>query len=332
MTTKGGRRKKGEAAREAAAVIALLHRWGLHTVGQFAALKRDEVSDRLGPAAVRLWERACGRTTRVLRLVRPPESFRESHEFEQEIETVEPLLFILRRFLEQLMARLGGLHVVVGELELQLRFADKSVYDHLFKVPEPTGSVEVLFRMLHAHLEDFKSEHPITAVSLEARPVAPAPQQFGLFETTLRRPGQLYETLARLTGLLGADRVGTPVPRDTHRPDAFAMRPFSWTTPDDPGPAEKENEEPWPASCALRRFRRPVPATVIMENAQPRWLRQGAGQKMIRDRRGPYPFSGDWWDREAWDRVEWDFALADGTIWRCHREPDGRWLVDGLYD
>ena len=43
----------------------------------------------------------------LLKLVPPVESFAETFEFENEIETVEPLLFMLRRFLEQLSLRLA---------------------------------------------------------------------------------------------------------------------------------------------------------------------------------------------------------------------------------
>ena len=82
--------------------------------------------------------------------------------------------------------------------------------------------------MIQTHLENFRSEHPIVAVALSAEPIKPAGEQFGLFETTLRNPHQLSETLARLTALLGGDRIGTPVLEETHRPDAFRMQPFSW--------------------------------------------------------------------------------------------------------
>ena len=81
--------------------------------------------------------------------------------------------------------------------------------------------------MLQTHLENFRSEHPIVAVALSAEPIKPAGEQFGLFETTLRNPHQLSETLARLTALLGGDRIGTPVLEETHRPDAFRMQPFA---------------------------------------------------------------------------------------------------------
>src|SRR5438045_7215178 len=143
--------------------------------------------------------------------------------------TGEPLLFMLRRFLEQLAVRLGAIYLVAKELTLQITFGNKQTYERVFKIPQPTNDVDLLFRMLHTHLENFKSEHPIIAVSLEAQPTKPLKQQFGLFETTLRNPHQLSETLARLTALLGVDRVGTPVLEETHRPDTFRMESFAWS-------------------------------------------------------------------------------------------------------
>ena len=79
---------------EIARVLDILHRWGIHTLGQFAALNKQEVGARLGPIGLQLWDRAKGKTTRLLKLVSPPESFEEAFEFENEIETVEPLLFM----------------------------------------------------------------------------------------------------------------------------------------------------------------------------------------------------------------------------------------------
>src|SRR5438445_1278540 len=214
-------------------IFTVLHKWGIHTVGQLAALDKEQLAARLGPEAVRMWERANGQSNRLLKLVRPPESFDESFEFEHEIETAEPLLFMLRRFLEQLALRLSTIYLVAKELTLRITFADKQTYERIFKIPQPTNDVDLLFRMLHTHLENFKSEHPLVGVALSAQPIKPASEQFGLFETTLRNPHQLSETLARLIALLGADRVGTPVLEETHRPDAFRMEAFAWAVASD---------------------------------------------------------------------------------------------------
>src|SRR5437016_1013603 len=209
-------------------IFAILHKWGIHTLGQFAALDKEQVGARLGTQAVRMWERANGKSQRLLKFVQPPECFQESFEFENEIETAEPLLFMLRRFLEQLSLRLSAIYLVAKELTLRITFANKQQYERVFKIPQSTTDVDLLFRMLHTHLENFKSEHPIVAVALEAQATKPPKQQFGLFEMTLRNPHQLSETLARLTALLGTDRVGTPVLEETHRPDAFRIEAFSW--------------------------------------------------------------------------------------------------------
>src|SRR6266581_2018613 len=228
---------KAEAANASSArtqeILAILHKWGIHTLGQLAALDKEELRTRLGTEAVRLWERANGTATRLLKFVQPPEAFEESFEFDHEIETTEPLLFMLRRFLEQLALRLSAIYLVAKELTLCISFSNRQSYERIFKIPQPTNDVDLLFRMLQTHLENpaaAGSEHPIVAVALIAEPIRPVSQQFGLFETALRNPQQLYETLARLSALLGGDRVGTPIKEETHRPDSFRMEPFSWVS------------------------------------------------------------------------------------------------------
>ena len=343
-------------------ILAILHKWGIHTLGQLAALDKEELRARLGPEAVRLWERANGQSNRLLKFVQAPESFDESFEFEHQIETAEPLLFMLRRFLEQLAVRLRAIYLVARELDLRITFVNKQTYERIFKIPQPTNDVDLLFRMLHTHLENFKSEHPIVTVSLDAQPIKPASQQFGLFETALRNPQQLYETLARLTGLLGADRVGTPVLEETYRPDAFRMEPFSWNPiskangTDDPHPILSQTHsfaltgasrpslprgERERRTCdstavregaALRRFRPAAAASVFVSESIPVHI-QSAGKinGKVADQRGPYLLSGNWWDETAWAHAEWDLQLDEGLLVRCYQSGE-TWEIDGVYD
>jgi protein ImuB len=363
--------KQIEHAKETERILSVLHQWGIHTLGQLAALPRDDLAARLGAPAVELWQRANGRAERILKLVSPPESFIESFEFENEIETIEPLLFILRRFLQQLATRLNAIYLVAKELRLRLIFADKSQYQRIFKIPQPTNNEDILFRMLHTHLENFTSKHPIVAVELEAQPSRSVRQQFGLFETALRDPMQLHETLARLIGLLGADRVGTPVLEETHRPDAFRMEPFVWEFGGHPERKSRDSVEvtfkvshrdpsaPLRSAQddadiatrpALRRFRKRTKATVLLENNRPAHVRaasvpacQGESSTGLAVRvglrvdgttiaqDGPFPLSGNWWDEGAWARVEWDLEIENGIIARCYCDQDG-WAIDGIYD
>src|SRR5437899_8472046 len=124
-------------------ILAILHKWGIHTLGQLAALDKEQLGARLGPEAIRMWERANGQSKRLLKLVRPPESFEESFEFENEIETAEPLLFMLRRFLEQLAVRLGAIYLVAKELSLRITFAGKNNYERVFKILQQIKDVDL---------------------------------------------------------------------------------------------------------------------------------------------------------------------------------------------
>jgi protein ImuB len=303
-----------KAAAHIRLILAILHKWGVHTVGQFAALDKEALAARLGPEAVRLWERANGKSQRILKLVRPPESFEESFEFDHEVETAEPLLFILRRFLEQLTLRLRAIYLVPKELALRITFANKTNYQRVFKIPQPTGDVDLLFRMLQTHLENFKSDHAIIAVALAAQPTKPPRQQFGLFEATLRNPHQLAETLARLTALVGPDRVGTPVLEDTHRPDAFRIEPFSWNAVEAAVLGGSNAPRIAHPTVALRRFRLPKSLPAKIANA-----------------RGPYLLSGNWWDEKSWARAEWDAQLEDSTLCRSYQDENGT-QIEGIYD
>ena len=340
--------KQIERAKERERILSILHQWGIHTLGQLAALSRDDLAARLGMRAVEMWERANGQAERILKLVSPPESFIESFEFENEIETVEPLLFILRRFLQQLATRLNAIYLVAKELRLRITFADKSQYDRIFKIPQPTNNEDILFRMLHTHLENFTSKHPITAIELEAQPSRSVRQQFGLFETALRDPVQLHETLARLVGLLGADRVGTPILEETHQPDAFRMEPFAWEfRPSRTGIFAREENGPHPTlslrergTCdstavrgciPLRRFRKRKKATVLLEHNHPIHVRTSEIDGSTIAEEGPFPLSGNWWDERAWAQVEWDVEIENGVLARCHCDQDG-WAIDGIYD
>jgi protein ImuB len=192
--------------------------------------------------------------------------------------------------------------------------------------------------MLQTHLENFRSEHPIVAVALRALPIKPATEQFGLFDTILRNPHQLSETLARLIALLGSDRVGTPVLQETHRPDAFRLEPFSWAVASavssgencqsclDPNALRRAH-----ATAALRRFRPALPASVFLDEAKPVHLRSADNWGRITNQIGPYLLSGNWWDENSWTRAEWDLQLENSDIVRAH-ESDGMWKLDGIYD
>ena len=310
-------------------VADLLRRWGIHTVGAFAALGKDKIAERLGPEGVELFERAAADVIRPLNLIVPSEHFAEAMDFEVEIESLQPLLFVLNRFIEQLSTRLTLAQFVAKELRLRLKLASGEKYEHVFSVPSPTANTVVLFRMLQTHLETVRTESSIVSLELSAEPTRAENYQFGLFETALRDPNQFSETLARLSALCGHENVGTPSLQETYRPDAFKLERPRF----DAVSAVAETNEAQPSyGLRLRRFRPAFHADVELQNGEPTFISSLKVSSPIQYWSGPFRISGDWWDRtKIWSRDEWDIQTRDGTLYRIYRQNDD-WFVEGVYD
>ena len=81
----------------------------------------------------------------------------------------------------------------------------------------------------------------------------------------------------------------------------------------------------------LRRFRKRIRATVLLEHNRPLHVRASEIDGPAIAEEGPFPLSGNWWDERAWARVEWDVEIENGVIARCHCDQKG-WAIDGIYD
>lgn len=301
--------------------------WGIRTLGELTALPRDEIVRRFGAEGLALWRRASGGAARPLHPVIPPQTFAAEREFEAEIETLEPLLFVLRRFLERLTLELRATQQVAAEIDLSLRLENDAVCARRFRLPDPTADVEILFRTLHTHLESLQTDAAIAALQLRLVPTRPLVRQQGLFEAGLRDPSGFAETLARAGALLEAGGVGTPQLEDSHRPDAFKIVAPLLVIP----PASEPPLHP-PLGLPLRRFRPPVPARLEFTHGKPTylWTEQLDGE--IARQSSGWQSSGEWWQSDrAWARQEWDIELKRGGLYRLLRLGDA-YFIEGEYD
>jgi protein ImuB len=311
-------------------LLDVLSKWGIYTAGQFIALGKARIGERLGSAGVELFEHAKADTIRPLRLTSPKQSYEEFFEFEHLIETLDPLLFIVRRLLEQLVKRLEMASLSMSEIDVTLRLESGQVHRSGVKIASPTREVNALFRIVHNYLETVRTPSPIVALSLRAKPCEIDIQQFQLFETSVRDPNRFYETISRLGALLGPDRVGTPQMRDSFRPDDFELNPPSANAhPVDDSLVEAEARAP-ARGLPLRRFRPPLPATVRLKEGTPSFLDSTGPSGTVTNSRGPWRNSGNWWEN-LWSREEWDVQMKDGALYRIFLQ-DNRWFVEGAYD
>jgi protein ImuB len=301
---------------------------GLRTLGDIARLPQQSLAQRLGERGARLWALATGQDHRALDTTTPPTSFSTRYELEHPAETLEPLLFLLRRFVERLTAELRQGCLVAERMRLALLLEDETRHEREFRLPQATARDDALFAVLEQYLGTLKTDASIIGLELELYPGEAATRQEGLFESSLRDPHQFYDTLARLAAVVGADRVGTPRRDNSLRPDAVTL-----VAPPAAISEYHPSSRPALVGPVLRRLRPAQPATVELGDAHPTFLFCAplAVQGAIRHARGPWRRSGNWWDRDVWAQDEWDVQLDVGGLYRLSHTREG-WFIEGIYD
>jgi protein ImuB len=314
-------------------ILDVLRKWGISTVAAFLALGKGKIAERLGVEGVQLFEAARADKIRPLNLTAPRQIYEEFFEFENQVETLEPLLFIVRRFLDQLARRVALASLVIQDLAVSLKLESGSAQDRTLKIPAPTRDIEILFRIVHNYLETVRTPSAVIGISLRAQPCSAESQQFQLFETAVRDPNRFFETIGRLNALLGPERVGTPVLRDSFKPDDFALEPITANSSVPSGPKQTtafSNAAPLARGLLLRRFRPPLPTTVKLHEGQPANIRNARFNAAVVHSTGPFRLSGQWWET-LWSREEWDIQTKQGDLLRLIRE-NHQWLLEGAYD
>ncbi len=310
-------------------MLQILHRWGLKTCGELAALPEQGVAERLGSRGLYLRNLAAGRIQRPLQVAAPQTSYQERVELEHRLELLEPLLFLLGRVLGDLCGRLRSQSRAARVLAAQFELEEQKPYECALEFPVPLEDSHTMLKLLQLHLERHPPPAAVTAFTLRVEPVEPRRVQGGMFLPPTPPADKLQVTLARIAGMVGKENVGTPALLDTHRPDAFALHPLPVLSP-----AEETGEpEPDVLRLAVRLFRPALPARVRLVEYAPRdILASGVKGKVLRAA-GPWKTSGEWWTSTFWCREEWDVALDDGALYRIYQDAQKQaWFVHGMYD
>ncbi|MGF1451656.1 MAG: hypothetical protein ACFB21_06225 [Opitutales bacterium] len=225
--------------------LPIFEGWGVRTLGEVAKLPRQALGERLGADGLRVWDELNGRFCRPLQIAEWQPDFTETYEPEEPLENLQALVFWLKRALESLAAQLQGAIRVARSVTLELRVVEADDYRRTIRLPEPTADAELLHRLLQHHLDSVHVGGPIARVWLRLDPIDPAARQAGLFDTQIRNPWRLAETLDELAGLVGPENLGRPVVGDTHRDDVFRLEalPEELTPVTDQFDAEPPDQE-----------------------------------------------------------------------------------------
>ena len=314
-----------------AAPLNVLEMWGLQTLGEFMALPRQALTERLGPIAGRWHDLLHGKFCRLLRLHRPPESLAQRMDYDEVAVSLEPLIFSLKRQLHTLACRLASRHVAAGCIEVRLLLENGDEVGRRIRLAEAQASVEGMLGPLQAWLDGLRLESGVTGMVVDAETALATAAQREWFGRQLPQPERWAETLAKLEGLLGPGRVGVPVPSTTHAPDDFTLRLAV-------GPAEVPEPRAARPACSLplHRYRPPREIAVAHEirgpHPVPLAVLTGPWPGEITGLRGPYPSSGAWWEpAESWQRLEWDIQVLGRKMLRLAYQKPARWAIEGVY-
>ena len=95
------------------------------------------------------------------------------------------------------------------------------------QLPVPVQDSKTLLKLLQLELQAHPPKAPVKKVLLTIEAASPRKVQGELFIPPGPEPQRMEITLARIKAIAGETRVGSPVLRNTHRPDAFQMQRFS---------------------------------------------------------------------------------------------------------
>ncbi len=329
------------AAREGGEELeATLARWGLKRLGDLARLDPDALGSRLGRRGIALVRLARGESQRPLHPRRRAEIFTESVELEYGVETLEPLVFIMRAILDRLVERLELRGLVAGDLLLTLGLADRRINTRRVAIAAPTNDVRAILTLINLSLESAPPDAPADAIRIEITPRVPRPAQADMFLPPAPAPDKLETSIARLAVLCGPDNVGMLAPDNGHRPEAVRLDAFQ-PPPPAPNPARLESTDNI-TRLVIRAIRPAMEVEVMSVRGVPEFVRGPKLGARVISIAGPWRRDGEWW-REggngssphatAFCRDYYEMELDDGCVYRAFRDPrSDKWFVDGVYD
>ena len=333
-----------------------LERWGVRSVGELARLPQAQLAERFGERGARMARLACGEEGSVLKAYRPPARLELSRDFDWEIGEIEPLAFAMADLLDRLCLRLQGLERAAASLTTRLRLAGGGVFERTIDLPYPLSDARTLLTLVRIDLAAHPPGAAVDGVRVSAKPAERRRMQQSLFVPDLPSPEKLAVTVARLTGLVGSERVGAPMVLDTHRPGAAALEAFQ---PAFSGsgtrrgavarsaaakrtellPERRSRSRPPPSAAPLSRaslvfrcFRPSRPAEVTLDENRPVRVEAREVHGLVTACAGPWRVSGEWWTADGWQYQEWDVEVKGRLYRACCERTTGEWFLAGEYD
>jgi protein ImuB len=328
---------------------------GIRTAGALAALPSDDIEQRWGRAGLTAWRLARGDDRRRPGLATTEFPRTASADLAPSVETMEPVLFLVRAALDRLLAGLVAdgraaatlaITVTLDDARGAIAGAPAHTVTREVRLAHPMARLVPLFERCRALLDRWSLPAPVCGVTVSVVATAPlAGEQGDLLDPSWHDPAAADAAFARLRAELGTNAIVVPVAADEHRPErsgawvslgetdrpkAKDQRPK--TTPPSHESRVTNHDSPVP-SCS-RQLETPEPVDVECADGQPRILWWRGRRMRLEHPSGPERLAGDWWkDQYARDYWRCEDPDGEGTLVLYHDYSSGSaWFVQGWYD
>lgn len=315
-------------------IATTLHELGIETIGQLAAVPRDELSSRFEPTLIKRLDRAIGSLPEHIEPYYAPPELTRSWEFEAPLSNREILgtviIELLSRIIPVLMLQQCGITKFVCEFASE----DGSPVRMIVGLYQPTASIKHLGELALLQLETLKFTGPVSRVRLLVCSTARLPvAQLELFDEDnfAEQQRQLTALINRLSSRLGQAAVVRPsLVADAQAEFSYRYQPLT----------ESHRRSKTKPVKPCRPLQRPihllpkiVPLQVLGVVAGPPKVFHWRGEKFdVRKTWGPERIQAGWWrgryERRDYYRVETD----NGNRFWLFRHGDGTWFLHGIFD
>jgi protein ImuB len=345
-----------QPAADRAALVDLLHRLGLRTLGAFAALPVDDVASRFGLDGVRAHRLAQGLDERPLARRDPPVDLTVTRRFDPPLDRVDAAAFASREPAEQLHEALAARGLACIRLGISACTEVEELLHRVWRCAEPLTASGIADRVrwqLDGWLISCGSHRGAGITLLQLIPeevIGGQALQRGLWGESGEDDERAGRALVRVQGMLGPEAVLIGVLGGGRDPtDRVRLVPWG----EDPAPA-RDADFPWPgrlpAPSPSRVPARPLTAEVFDEAGRVvgvsgrgkltgvpyRIAVDGNPPRRVLTWAGPWPVEERWWEPGGGRRCARLQAVLDAepagplaVLLGCET---GRWKVEGIYE
>jgi len=309
--------------------LRLLEQLGLSEIGDLAKIPTSSLQSRLGTEGEQLLIFARAERSELPPRYVPVEQPAVELEFEPPLSGYEPMQFVFKRLLDDLVTVADGRGLSIDAFCLEIDFSGTPTMRVELPLARPSRSSESLLRVVREYLHGIDHrDSGILRVGFQIlRMAQQAEEQNGLFERGAQIPARGAELLTRLEASLGEGAVYSASLRSTWCPEqSWDSEPFNMDELKSAARTQCEDEEERPI------FLFGEPFELYGELKPGETLRWSEGCGVVDTIWGPERLRATWWSQPL-VRDYYVVEMKDGArLWIYRDHENTRSYLHGLFD